>query len=100
LYGFSSVGDHGWSYPGVIWSITIGVITLTLFILRQLKLKEPILEFRILTNKMYSLTMIIAMIAFMMLIAAETILPIYMQIMAGFTALESGIMILPGAILM
>lgn len=100
LYGFSSVGDHGWSYPGVIWSITIGVITLTFFIIRQLKLKEPILEFRILTNKMYTLTMIIAMIAFMMLIAAETILPIYMQIMAGFTALESGIMILPGAILM
>src|SRR5699024_11202036 len=37
---------------------------------------------------------------FMMLIAAETILPIYMQVMAGFSAFESGLVILPGALLM
>lgn len=100
LYGFSSVGDVGWTNPVVITTIFVGFVTLTLFVLRQLRLDEPILEVRVLSYKIFSLTMIIGMIAFTMLIAAETILPIYMQVMAGFTAFESGIMILPGALLM
>src|SRR5690625_2877488 len=100
LYGFSVVGNFGWTNLNVIVSLMIGSITLTLFIVRQLKLKEPMLEFRIFKNKIYTLTVIIGMIAFMMLISAETILPLYMQLMAGFTPFESGLMILPGALLM
>src|SRR5699024_11055057 len=38
--------------------------------------------------------------AFMVLSAAEILLPIYMQNMAGYTPLESGLMILPGALVM
>jgi len=100
LLGFSSVGNYGWTHPSVIISLVIGVITLTLFIWRQFKLKQPILEFRVFKNRTFTLTTVIGMIAFTMLIAAETILPMYMQLMAGFTALESGMMILPGAIIM
>ena len=100
LYGFSSVGNFGWSNMNVILSLIIGAITLTMFITRQYRLKEPILQFRVLSNRTFTITMIIGMVAFTMLIAAETILPIYMQLMAGFTALESGIMILPGALVM
>lgn len=100
LFGFSSVGNYGWGHATVYVSLIIGAITLTLFILRQFRLVQPILEFRVFQNKTYTLTTIIGMVAFMMLIAAETILPIYMQLMAGFTALESGLMILPGAIIM
>ncbi|WP_306798632.1 DHA2 family efflux MFS transporter permease subunit [Oceanobacillus saliphilus] len=100
LYGFSSAGNYGWTDIIVISFILIGAISLTLFILRQFKLKQPILEFRIFKNKVYTMTTVIGMIAFIGLIAAETILPIYMQNMAGFTALESGMMILPGALVM
>jgi|SRR5690625_4273894 len=100
LYGFSSVGNYGWANSGVIISLIIGMIALTLFILRQLKLKQPILEFRVFTNKIFTFTTAIGMIAFTMLIASETILPMYMQLMAGFTAFESGIMMLPGALIM
>lgn len=100
LFGFSSVGNYGWGHLMVLISLLIGAVTLTLFILRQFILDEPILEFRVFSNRTFTLTTIIGMIAFLMLIAAETILPIYMQLMAGFTALESGIMILPGALIM
>ncbi len=100
LYGFSSAGNYGWTNIAVISSLVIGAITLTSFIVRQFKLEQPILEFRIFKNKIFTITTIIGMIAFIGLISAETILPIYMQNMAGFTALESGLMILPGALLM
>ncbi|PAV29761.1 MFS transporter [Virgibacillus profundi] len=100
LYGFSSAGNYGWSSVLVITSLIVGTLTLTTFILRQFKLAQPILEFRIFKNKIYTVTTIIGMIAFIGLIAAETILPIYMQNMAGYSALESGMMILPGALIM
>src|SRR5690625_5006615 len=73
--------------------------SLTTFIIRQLHLKQPILEFRVLRYKTFTITTIIGMIAFLGLIAAETILPIYMQIMAGYTSFESGMVIFPGALL-
>ncbi|RIU89416.1 MDR family MFS transporter [Oceanobacillus picturae] len=100
LYGFSSAGDYGWSNIFVNSAIAIGAISLTTFILRQFKLVQPILEFRVFQDKIFTITTVIGMIAFIGLIGAETILPIYMQNMAGFSALDSGMMILPGAVIM
>lgn len=94
LYGFSLAGNYGWANKIVIISIVIGMITLTWFILRQMKLTQPMLEFRVFKYRTFTLATIIGTITFTVLIAAETVLPIYMQLMAGFTALESGIMIL------
>ncbi|WP_138418832.1 MDR family MFS transporter [Aquibacillus sediminis] len=102
LYGFSSAGNVnvGWTAPQVLIALIIGAITLTLFIVRQFKLEQPILEFRVLKYKTFTITTIIGMLVFVGLIGSETILPIYMQQYAGFTALESGLMIMPGALLM
>lgn len=100
LYGFSSAGNNGWANGIVLGALIVGATTLTAFILRQFKLKQPILEFRVFQNKTFTVTTVITMIAFMGLIGAETLLPIYMQNMAGYTALESGLMILPGALVM
>lgn len=99
LYGFSSAGNYGWSHVNVYSSIIIGAIALTCFILRQLKLKQPILEFRVFQYKIFSITIVISMVTFTGLIATETILPIYMQVMANFNALEAGLVILPGALI-
>lgn len=100
LYGFSSVGVFGWGSPYVILSLIVGAVALTWFILRQLSLKTPMLEFRVFKYPTFTYATIIGMITFTTLIAAETILPIYMQLMAGFSAMESGLAILPGALLM
>ncbi|SHG19527.1 DHA2 family efflux MFS transporter permease subunit [Ornithinibacillus halophilus] len=100
LYGFSSAGNLGWSNPVVLLSIVIGIATLTIFIKRQFKLEQPILEFRVFQNRIFTLMTIIGMVAFLGLISAETILPIYMQTMAGYSPLETGLVLLPGALLM
>ncbi|MDG5785975.1 DHA2 family efflux MFS transporter permease subunit [Evansella sp. AB-P1] len=100
LYGFSSAGNVGWNNVFVIGSLLAGAISITFFILRQFKLKQPILEFRVFKNRTFALTTIIGVVIFIGLVGAQTILPIYMQNMAGFSAMESGLMIFPGALLM
>ncbi|SDJ35035.1 MDR family MFS transporter [Salimicrobium halophilum] len=101
LYGFSTAGNvGGWLVPQVYLPIIVGAITLTMFINRQMKLEQPILEFRIFKYGVFTLTTALGMVVFMSMIGGAVILPILMQNMLGFTALESGLMLLPGAALM
>lgn len=100
LYGFSSAGSSGWGSMQVIGTILVGAVSLGLFIWRQFILEQPMLEFRVFKYDVFTLTTIIGMVVFMAMIGAATILPIYMQTMHHFTAMESGMMLLPGAIIM
>ncbi|MFD1849295.1 MDR family MFS transporter [Oceanobacillus bengalensis] len=99
LYGFSSAGTKGWGSPWVYATITIGVLSLIWFILRQSKLKEPMLNFKVFKYPMYSLAIIIMMVVNMAMFSGFMLLPIYTQSILGFSPMESGLMLLPGAIL-
>lgn len=100
LYGFSSAGSTGWTSVQVVISLAIGALALALFIGRQLKLEEPILEFRVFKNKIFTLTTALGMVTFIAMIGAAVVLPLLMQNMLGYNALESGLMLLPGAVIM
>lgn len=100
LYGFSVAGDAGWLSLQVILTIVIGSISLYWFITRQLKLKEPLLEFRVFKHSTFTLATALGMLVFAAMIGTNVILPLYMQNMVGFSALESGLVLLPGAIIM
>lgn len=100
LYGFSIAGNVGWADIQVVLGLVIGGIALFMFISRQLKLETPILEFRVFTYKMFTLTTVLGMIVFLSMIGTAVILPMFMQNMLGFTALQSGLALLPGAIVM
>jgi len=98
LYGFSTAGTSGWLSSQVLISMIVGALALLWFILRQLRLEEPILEFRVFKYRVFTITTILGMIAFFVIIGAAVILPIYMQNMLGYSALASGLALLPGAI--
>lgn len=98
LYGFTSAGNNGWGSIITITTLVVGAAALVLFIIRQLRMKVPMLEFRVFKNFIFTLSVILPMIAFMGLIGAETLIPLYMQNMRDFTAMEAGIAILPGAL--
>lgn len=100
LYGFSIAGNTGWLSSHVALAMLVGCISLFLFIMRQLRLEEPILEFRVFKYKIFALATSLGMIVFASMIATQVILPLYMQTMLGFNAFHSGLMLLPGAIVM
>ncbi|MEC0093695.1 DHA2 family efflux MFS transporter permease subunit [Paenibacillus macquariensis] len=100
LYGFSSAGSKGWSSEEVILSIVTGVVALILFTWRQLVSKSPLLDLRAFKYSMFSLTTIINIAVTMVMYADMMLLPLYLQNARGYTALESGLLMLPGALLM
>ncbi|WP_100011294.1 MDR family MFS transporter [Lentibacillus sediminis] len=100
LYGFSVAGGAGWGSAPVFISMVVGSAALVWFILRQLKLKQPILEFRVFRYHIFTLTTALGMVTFLAMIGAAIVLPLYMQNMLGFSAVESGLALLPGAVVM
>ncbi|RKP58035.1 DHA2 family efflux MFS transporter permease subunit [Cohnella endophytica] len=100
LYGFSDAGNDGWSSPRVVTSLIVGAISLILFFIREWTVEKPILEFRVFKYNMYSLTTVINMIITMSMYSGMILLPIYLQKIRGFSPLDAGLLLLPGAILM
>ncbi|MEB6836131.1 DHA2 family efflux MFS transporter permease subunit [Staphylococcus simulans] len=100
LYGFSEAGNAGWGSNEIIVSFTIGVIFIILFILRELRMKMPMLNFEVLKFPTYALTTLINVIVMMSLYGGMLLLPIYLQDLRGFTAIDSGLLLLPGALVM
>jgi EmrB/QacA subfamily drug resistance transporter len=100
LYGFSSAGTDGWDSPKVYGTLILGVVSLTTFILRQLKLDKPLLNFRIFKYPMFALSSTISMIVTMAMFSGMLLMPIYVQTVRGISPLDAGLMMLPGAILM
>jgi len=100
LYGFSEAGSKGWSNTTVVISLIIGIISLIAFVIRELTTDKPMLELRVFKYDIFALTTVISMIINMAMFGAMILLPIYLQNIRGFTSLQSGLMLLPGAIIM
>lgn len=100
LYGFSMAGSVGWISPVVFISLLVGGVTLIFFIRRQLRLEQPILEFRVFKSSVFSLTTFLGTLMFALMVGTQLLLPIYTQDVRGIPAMESGLVLLPGAIIM
>ncbi|WP_060203831.1 MDR family MFS transporter [Sporosarcina koreensis] len=100
LYGFSIAGTAGWTSAQTLGAIGVGVVALAIFITRQLKLTQPMLEFSVFNSPMFLITTILSVFVFAIMVGTQTLLPIFAQDVADFTALESGLMLLPGALIM
>lgn len=100
LYGFSEVSSNGWLDPVVIGTIAGGIVFIGLFVFRQLHMDDPFLQLRVFSSKIFTLSTILGSIANMAMVGVEMILPMYLQIIHGKTALQSGLTLLPGALMM
>lgn len=100
LYGFSSVGNDGWGSAKVISFLVVGVIVIGLFVWRQLRLEHPFLELRVFKSPIFTIAAILSGVVNMAMVGAEMVLPLYIQNIRGESAFHSGLMLLPGALVM
>ncbi|MFB9769922.1 MDR family MFS transporter [Lactiplantibacillus modestisalitolerans] len=100
LYSFSSVGDSGWTSTVVLSTLIIGVIFIIGFIWRQLTMENPFLELRVFKHVEFTVAAVLSSVANMAMVGAEMVIPLYLQIIHGFSAFESGLSLLAGALMM
>ncbi|MFT8361807.1 MAG: DHA2 family efflux MFS transporter permease subunit [Sporolactobacillus sp.] len=100
LYAFSEAGNKGWDSLPVRLTLFIGLLSLILFVWRELTTDMPLLNLNVFRYKIFTFTTIINIFITMAMFAAMILLPIYLQNIRGFTPLQSGLLLLPGALLM
>lgn len=100
LYAFSEAGSQGWGSSEVIGFLIFGAMFVAIFVWRELHVDEPLLELRVFHYNMFTLTTIIGAAINLTLFGGMILLPIYLQNIRGFTPLEAGLLMLPGALLM
>jgi EmrB/QacA subfamily drug resistance transporter len=100
LFGFSIGSSIGWVSPVTLASIIVGVGCVILFVRRQLKIKYPLLDLSVLKNPVFSTSTILSMVVSSGLMVAMVLAPIFMQDVLGMSAFHSGLILMPGAVLM
>lgn len=100
LYGFSNAGNKGWSNFIVITTIIAGIVISALFVWRQIAMTNPMLELRVFKSKTFALTTIIGSILNIASVGISVMIPIFLQNVLGKSAFTSGLVLLPGALIM
>src|SRR5215203_1956599 len=104
VYGLSQLG-RGASGPEVaIGLITFGLVLMLVFGWRQLRLArrgaDPLLDLRPFGYRMFSLSLALLCLAMLALFGMVILLPIYLQTIRGIGSLATGLILLPGGLLM
>ncbi|MBN8589149.1 MAG: DHA2 family efflux MFS transporter permease subunit [Rhodothermia bacterium] len=99
LYAASIAADKGWTSTPVLSWLVVGILGLVALSYIELKLaKEPLLDLRLFKNPVFLKATIIGYVATVALFGAEFLMPIYLQALRGYSALDTGIYLLPLAL--
>jgi DHA2 family lincomycin resistance protein-like MFS transporter len=104
VYGLSLIGvpNAPQSFPA--WApLAIGTVGLVAFVVRQLALQRhdrALLDLRTFTSRNFTVSVMLMAIMMMALFGTLIVLPIYLQNVRGLSTLQTGLLLLPGGLLM
>ncbi|WNR44069.1 MDR family MFS transporter [Paenibacillus roseipurpureus] len=96
-YGVTE-GGTSWSQTSTITGLTIGGIALIIFIFVELTQKQPLLELKAFKSSDFTRSIILTWIVQLALFGAMLIIPLYLQGVMHYTALETGWILMPYAL--
>ena len=98
MFGFTNVADYGFTHYLVILPIIVGIIALILFVKRQPKLDNPLINLSVLKNRYFSIGTVFVCILFFCLNGCTALIPIFIQGVAYNSAIISASVLFPGGI--
>jgi len=94
----SNIGIASFMSYIVLVPLIIGLVAGVIFVWRQLHIKVPFLDVRVLKYKEYTVGAIASFIIQLIVMGSAIIIPYYVQQVKGNSATLSGIVVLPGAL--
>lgn len=92
--------NWGWGTWKVIGLLAVGIVTLVLFIWRELTAKHPLLNLKVFKNGRYTLNTVIANILTISLYSGTLLTPVFLQRVQSVSAMDTGLILLPASLAM
>ena len=84
----------------IVGCATVTVLALALFVWRELAAPVPAVNVRLFKDKLFAAGSIIGAAMFAILLSSMFLLPVFMQELLGFTAMQSGLALMPRTLVM
>jgi EmrB/QacA subfamily drug resistance transporter len=94
---FTSWGGsvYAWSSPQVVGAAVAGVVLAVAFVFAERRAAEPVIPLRLFRIRVFAVASVIGFVVGFAMFGAITYLPIYLQVVTGVGATESGLRMLP-----
>jgi MFS transporter, DHA2 family, lincomycin resistance protein len=103
VYGLSGLGAAGSATVPPPVTIGFGLVAIGVFVARQLLLQRtgaPLLDLRTLRHRTFTISLALMSAAFMAMLGSMILLPLYLQGARGLSPLQTGLLVMPGGVLM
>ncbi|MFP3377446.1 MDR family MFS transporter [Bacillus sp. SIMBA_069] len=98
IYALSQGPSKGWVSPEIMSTGIAGIVFITLFIIVELRVKQPMLDLRLLKEPVFRKMSLISLFSSAGLLGMLFVFPLMYQNVIGVSALESGLTTFPEAI--
>jgi EmrB/QacA subfamily drug resistance transporter len=99
VWGLVRGNGQGWASAEIITTLVGGAIVFALFIVWELRVKEPMLPMRFFKNRAFALANAASLFMFFGMFGSIFLLSQFFQIVQGYSPLGSGVRILPWTIM-
>ncbi|HVB58674.1 MAG TPA: DHA2 family efflux MFS transporter permease subunit [Candidatus Acidoferrales bacterium] len=84
----------------ITWATVIAVVCLVALVIWELKIDHPVIELRLLKERNFVISTFMMFILGLVLYGTTVLLPILLQTLMGYTAMQSGLVLLPGGLVL
>jgi EmrB/QacA subfamily drug resistance transporter len=99
-YGLIEGPEVGWSDPAVLVTLSIGAVSSVAFVLIERAARAPMLPLSVFRVRQFSVTNLVTFIVYGALGGTLFLLPIQLQVVDGYSPLESGLALVPLTLIM
>jgi EmrB/QacA subfamily drug resistance transporter len=99
VWGLVRGNGQGWASTEIVAALTGGVIVFALFVLWELRAKEPMLPMRFFQNRVFTLANVASLLMFFGMFGSIFLLSQFFQTVQGYSPIGSGLRILPWTIM-
>jgi MFS transporter, DHA2 family, multidrug resistance protein len=92
--------DDWFGSPFILWSTVVAVVALAATVIWELYTDHPVIELRLLKDRNFLISTFMMYILGLVLYGTTALLPILLQTVMGYTAMQSGLVLLPGGLVL
>jgi MFS transporter, DHA2 family, multidrug resistance protein len=92
--------DDWFGSPFIVWTTIVSVVALVLLVVREMCIDNPVVDLHLFRDRNFAISTFMMYTLGFVLYGTTLLLPLLMQTLMGYTAMESGLVLLPGGLVL